>query len=225
MNPVPRHLAVIMDGNGRWAAGRGRPRLAGHHAGAQTLERVLDWCGETGVEILTVFAFSTENWKRPRAEVSGLMRLLGRFLREKGAKLMRDRVRFRVIGRREDLSAPLRRQIGELEAGTSGFRRQLVVALSYGGRAEIVAAARKFATLEEQTEETFAKCLYAPDLPDPDLIVRTSGEFRLSNFLLWQCAYSEFYVTDVLWPDFDRVEFDRALASYSHRDRRMGGVA
>ena len=225
MNPVPRHLAIIMDGNGRWAVSRGRPRLAGHRAGARTLERVLDWCADAGVEILTVFAFSTENWKRSRAEVAGLMKLLGQFLREKGTKLMRDRIRFRVIGRREDLSPSLRRRIEALETETAGFRRQLVVALSYGGRAEIVAAARKFALLDEQTEETFASCLYAPDLPDPDLVVRTSGEFRLSNFLLWQCAYSEFYVTDVLWPDFDRVTFDRALASYARRDRRMGGVA
>ena len=225
MNAIPRHLAIIMDGNGRWAAGRGRPRLAGHRAGAQTLERVLDWCGDAGIEILTVFAFSTENWKRPKCEVSGLMRLLGAFLRDKREKLLRDKVRFRAIGRREDLSPSLRRQIAALEDATCAFRRQLVVALSYGGRAEIVSAARKFAALDVQTEESFASCLYAPDLPDPDLVIRTSGEFRLSNFLLWQCAYSEFYVTDVLWPDFDRVEFDRAIAAYVRRDRRMGGVA
>ena len=225
MSAIPRHLAIIMDGNGRWATGRGRPRLTGHRAGAQTLERVLDWCGDAGIEILTVFAFSTENWKRPKNEVSGLMRLLGTFLRSKREKLLRDKVRFRAIGRREDLSPSLRRQIAALEDVTRAFRRQLVVALSYGGRAGIVSAARKFATLDTQTEESFASCLYAPDLPDPDLVIRTSGEFRLSNFLLWQCAYSEFYVTDVLWPDFDRVEFDRAIASYARRDRRMGGVA
>ena len=224
MSPVPRHLAVIMDGNGRWAASRGHPRLAGHRAGAQTLERVLDWCGEVGVEILTAYAFSTENWRRPKREVAGLMSLLGRFLREKRDSLLRAHVRFRAIGRLEDLSRPLRRHIAELEAATAGFRRQLVVAISYGGRAEIVAAARKFAHLEQQTEETFASCLYAPDLPDPDLVVRTSGEFRLSNFLLWQCAYSEIYVTDVLWPDFDRAAFDRALAAYAQRNRRMGGL-
>ena len=225
MNAVPRHLAIIMDGNGRWAVARGRPRLEGHRAGARSLDRVLDWCGEAGVEILTVYAFSTENWKRPKAEVSGLMRLLGRFLREKRERLLRERVRFRVIGRREDLSPSLQRNIAGLESETAHFRRQLVVALSYGGRAEIVAAARKFAALDVQTEESFASCLYAPDIPDPDLVIRTSGEFRVSNFLLWQCAYSEFYVTDVLWPDFDRVEFDRALSSYGRRNRRMGGVA
>lgn len=227
MNGVPRHLAVIMDGNGRWALAHGKPRLAGHRAGAQTLERVLAWCGEAGVEILTVYAFSTENWRRPKDEVEGLMRLFGLFLRDRRAKLLEDRVRFRVIGRRDDLPPALRRHIAELEAETASFTRQLVVALSYGGRAEIVDAARRFALLPEpeRTDAAFARCLYAPDLPDPDLIVRTSGEFRLSNFLLWQCAYSELFVTDVLWPDFDRVAFDRALASYARRDRRMGGHA
>ena len=224
MNGVPRHVAIIMDGNGRWAVGRGRPRLAGHRAGARTLERVLDWCGEAGIEILTVYAFSTENWTRPKSEVAGLMKLLGAFLCGKRGKLLREHVRFRMIGRREDLHPSLVRGIEALESETASFSRQLVVALSYGGRAEIVAAARKFAKLDVQTEESFASCLYAPDLPDPDLVIRTSGEFRISNFLLWQCAYSEFYVTDVLWPDFDRIEFDRALASYARRDRRMGGV-
>jgi len=223
VNGVPRHVAVIMDGNGRWAIARGKMRLAGHRAGAQTLARVLDWCGELGIEILTVYAFSTENWRRPPDEVQGLMRLLGRFLTGHREKLLRDRVRFRVIGRREDLSPSLRRRIAALEAETAGFTRQLVVALSYGGRAEIVDAARRFAEMPEKTEATFARCLYAPDLPDPDLVIRTSGEFRLSNFLLWECAYSEFYVTDVLWPDFDRTELERALAAYARRDRRMGG--
>jgi len=225
MSAIPRHLAIIMDGNGRWAVGRGRPRLAGHRAGAQTLERVLGWCGEVGIEILTVFAFSTENWKRPKLEVDGLMKLLRSFLRDKRENLLRDKIRFRVIGQREKLSPSLQRRIMELERETCSFRRQLVIALSYGGRAEIVSAAKKFAALEVQTEETFSSCLYAPDLPDPDLVIRTSGEFRVSNFLLWQIAYSEFHVTDVLWPDFDRVEFNRALASYARRDRRMGGIA
>ncbi len=223
MNGVPRHVAVIMDGNGRWALARGKERLAGHRAGAKTLERVLDWCGEVGVEVLTVYAFSTENWRRPETEVAGLMRLLALFIRSKRAKLMKDQVRFRVIGRRADLSPALCRKIAVLEAETAHFERQLVVALSYGGRTEIVEAARRFAAGDDRSEAAFARCLYAPDLPDPDLVVRTSGEFRLSNFLLWQCAYSEFYVTDVLWPDFDRTEFDRALAAYALRDRRMGG--
>ncbi len=225
MNAVPRHLAVIMDGNGRWAIARGRNRLAGHREGAKTLERVLDWCGEVGVEILTVYAFSTENWKRPKAEVNGLMRLFATFMRSRRDKLIADQVRFRVIGRRADLSPALQQRIAALEAETAHFRRQLVVAVSYGGRAEIVDAAKRFAEESVKDEATFARCLYAPDLPDPDLIVRTSGEFRLSNFLLWQCAYSEIFITAVSWPDFDRMEFDRALASYSRRDRRMGGHA
>lgn len=227
MNGTPRHLAIIMDGNGRWALARGKPRLAGHRAGAETLTRVLSWCGEAGVEILTVYAFSTENWRRPKAEVDGLMRLLLFFLRTRRTTLLAEQVRFRVIGRRGDLPTALLRRITALEAETASFTRQLVVALSYGGRAEITDAARRFAALPEteRTDTAFARCLYAPDLPDPDLIIRTSGEFRLSNFLLWQCAYSELYVTDVLWPDFDRAAFDLALASYARRDRRMGGHA
>ena len=227
MNGIPRHIAIIMDGNGRWALQRGLPRLAGHRQGAKQLEEVLTWCAEVGVEILTVYAFSTENWKRPLDEVSGLMKLLGLFLREKRAKLLRDQVRFRVIGRRSDLPEELQKKIEALEAETAGFKRQLVVALSYGGRAEIVDAARRFAALpaDQQNEAGFASCLYAPDLPDPDLIIRTSGELRLSNFLLWECAYSEFYITDTFWPDFDRAAFDQALASYATRDRRKGGHA
>ncbi len=227
MNAIPRHVAIIMDGNGRWAIARGKPRLAGHRAGARTLENVLEWCIKAGVEVLTVYAFSTENWKRPEDEVGGLMKLLGLFIREKRAKLLQDRVRFRVIGRREDLPLALQKKIAALEEETAGFTHQLVVALSYGGRAEIVDAARRFAALPaaEQTEEGFARCLYAPDLPDPDLIIRTSGELRLSNFLLWECAYSEFYITETLWPDFDRDEFGRALAAYAARDRRKGGHA
>lgn len=227
MNGIPRHIAIIMDGNGRWALQRGLPRLAGHRQGAKQLEEVLTWCAEAGVEILTVYAFSTENWKRPLEEVSGLMKLLGLFLREKRAKLLRDQVRFRVIGRRSDLPEELQKKIEALEAETAGFKRQLVVALSYGGRAEIVDAARRFAALpaDQQNEAGFASCLYAPDLPDPDLIIRTSGELRLSNFLLWECAYSEFYITDTFWPDFDRAAFDQALASYATRDRRKGGHA
>jgi len=222
---VPRHVAVIMDGNGRWALARGKPRLAGHRAGAKRLEEVLHWCGEAGVEILTVYAFSTENWRRPAPEVQGLMRLFGTFLASKRALFLSERVRFRVIGRRSDLAPALQRKIAALEEETRHFTRQLVVAVSYGGRAEILAAARRFAAQDEDTEAAFSACLYAPDLPDPDLVVRTSGEFRLSNFLLWQCAYSEFYVTDVLWPDFDRAAFDAALAAYARRDRRHGGHA
>ena len=227
MNVTPKHIAIIMDGNGRWALARGERRLTGHRAGAKKLEEVLEWCAQKGVDILTVYAFSTENWRRPIDEVSGLMKLLGWFLREKRAKMMRDQVRFRVIGRRSDLPETLQRSIAALETDTAHFSRQLVVALSYGGRAEIVDAAKRFAALppQQQDEAGFASCLYAPDLPEPDLIIRTSGELRLSNFLLWECAYSEFFISDQLWPDFSREEFDRALAEYASRDRRKGGHA
>ena len=224
---VPRHVAIIMDGNGRWAIARGQARLKGHMAGAKTLEKVLGWCKEAGVEILTVYAFSTENWKRPKAEVEGLMKMLGVLMREKRKMLLKERIRFRMIGRRGDLPESLQKKIAELEAETAEFEHQFVIALSYGGRAEIVDAARRFAELpeSERNEAGFASCLYAPDVPDPDLVIRTSGEMRLSNFLLWECAYSELYVTDVLWPDFSRDDFYKALASYAARDRRMGGHA
>ena len=230
---VPKHVAVIMDGNGRWALARGKKRLAGHRAGVDALERMLDWCKEAGVKILTVYAFSTENWKRPAEEVSGLMKLFSTFIRLKTRKLMREGVRFRVIGRRSDLSPALAASIARVEEKTASFEQQLVLAVSYGGRAEIVDAARRLAAeaaagkiRPEDVDETLVgNKLYAPDLPDPDLIIRTSGEQRISNFLLWECAYSEFYFTDVLWPDFSREDFDAALASYAARDRRKGGHA
>ena len=230
---VPNHVAVIMDGNGRWALARGKKRLAGHRAGVDALERMLDWCKEAGVKILTVYAFSTENWKRPAEEVSGLMKLFSTFIRLKTRKLMREGVRFRVIGRRSDLSPALAASIARVEEKTASFEQQLVLAVSYGGRAEIVDAARRLAAeaaagkiRPEDVDETLVgNKLYAPDLPDPDLIIRTSGEQRISNFLLWECAYSEFYFTDVLWPDFSREDFDAALASYAARDRRKGGHA
>lgn len=233
MSAPLRHLAIIMDGNGRWAQAHGKPRLSGHRAGAETVERVLDWCRESGVRYLTLYAFSTENWKRSKEEVSGLMSLFGTFLRTKGEKLVKRGVRFRVIGRREDLSASLVRKIESLERRTEGFdESQLILAVSYGGRAEMAAAAQRYAhdcatgavdPSEPLTEESFSRYLYAPDVPDPDLIVRTSGEFRLSNFLLWQCAYSEFHATPTLWPDFSRADFDDALAAYASRRRRLGG--
>ena len=229
----PAHIAVIMDGNGRWAIARGKNRLAGHRAGVDALERLLHWCRETGVKALTVYAFSTENWKRPEQEVSGLMKLFSTFIRLKGRKLVRDRVRFRVIGRRADLPPALAANIARLEEQTASFEQQLVLAVSYGGRAEIADAARRLAAdvaagrvrPEDVDEACVSERLYAPDLPDPDLIIRTSGEQRLSNFLLWECAYSEFYFTDTLWPDFSREDFDAALAAYATRDRRKGGHA
>lgn len=220
------HLAIIMDGNGRWAKARNKPRISGHRAGAEALDRVMHYCREAGIRYLTVYAFSTENWKRSKAEVSGLMKLLSNYMRSKEKELVSNGVRFRVVGRKADLSTKIQREIAALEEHTKGGDFTLAVALSYGGRAEIVDAAnewRKTNPGKPLTEEDFRSFLYAPDIPDPDLIVRTSGELRTSNFLLWESAYSEYYFTDVLWPDFDRAEFDKALASYSKRERRMGG--
>ena len=214
------HLAIIMDGNGRWAKAHRRPRLMGHRAGADALDRVMHWCKDAGIRYLTVYAFSTENWKRSKDEVSGLMKLLSHFIKTKEGELVANGVRFRVIGRRTDLSPKLQREIAALEERTKGGDFTLVVALSYGSRDEIVRAAMKF---RGSTEEEFAACLDTAGIPDPDLIVRTSGELRLSNFLMWQAAYSEFYFTDKFWPDFDKDEFDKALASFAKRERRMGG--
>ena len=221
---VPRHIAVIMDGNGRWAKGRGLPRLAGHRAGADALDRAMHLCKEAGVEFLTVYAFSTENWKRSKEEVGGLMALLSTYIKSKERELVANSVRFRVIGRRGDLSEKLQKEIAGLEERTSGGAFTLVVALSYGGRDEIVRAAQRAALAGGcATEEDFSRYLDTAGIHDPDLIIRTSGEQRLSNFLLWQAAYAEFYFTDVLWPDFGREEFERALESYSRRERRLGG--
>ena len=222
---VPEHVAIIMDGNGRWAKARGKARSEGHRAGAKTLERVLDWCGERGIRYLTVYAFSTENWKRPKAEVDGLMALFARMLKTKERDFVANRVRFRMVGRRGDLSPKLLSIVESLERKTEAFERQLIVAISYGGRAEIVDAANAAVARGEQvTEETFRRHLYAPDVPDPDLVIRTSGECRVSNFLLWESAYSEYWFTDTLWPDFSEADFDRALESYAARDRRRGGA-
>ncbi len=231
---VPRHVAMIMDGNGRWAKSRGMPRLEGHRAGVKTVLRVVDLCLSAGVRYLTLYAFSTENWKRSSAEVDGLMKLMGLLLRTKTGMFVERNVRIRVVGRREDLPPSLQRQIDAAERKTAKCDAlQLVVAISYGGRAEIVEAARRYAldvvdgkadAHEPPSDDMFRRYLYAPDVPDPDLIIRTSGEFRVSNFLLWQCAYSEFWVTSVLWPDFGKNDFDEALAAYAKRDRRMGGV-
>ena len=220
------HLAIIMDGNGRWAKVRHKPRLSGHRAGAEALDRVMHYCRDAGIKYLTVYAFSTENWKRSKTEVSGLMKLLSSFIKSKEKELVANGVRFRVVGRKADLSPKLQKEIAGLEERTKGGDFTLAVALSYGGRAEIIDAAnewRRANPKDDLTEESFRAFLYAPDIPDPDLIVRTSGEVRTSNFLLWESAYSEYYFTDVLWPDFDRAEFDKALASYGKRERRLGG--
>ncbi len=220
-----QHLAVIMDGNGRWAKAHRLPRLAGHKAGAETLDRVMHYCREAGISYLTVYAFSTENWKRSPEEVGGLMKLLSSYIKRKKAQLIKEGVRFRVVGRRGDLSPSLQKQIAALEEATKEGKFTLLVALSYGGRAEIVDAVNAAFSAGEKavTEESFAKYLYAPDVPDPDLIIRTSGECRTSNFLLWESAYSEYWFTPVLWPDFGKEEFEQAIAAFASRERRMGG--
>ncbi|MBO7684709.1 MAG: di-trans,poly-cis-decaprenylcistransferase [Kiritimatiellae bacterium] len=222
---VPRHVAIIMDGNGRWATRRGKRRGAGHVAGADTLGRVLEWCGARGIQYLTVYAFSTENWKRPKEEVDGLMRLFAKMLKSKEGEFVRQKVRFRMIGRRGDLPKGLLSVISRLEERTRSFTREFIAAISYGGRAEIVDAVNAARGAGEPlTEETFRRYLYAPDVPDPDLVIRTSGEIRTSNFLVWESAYSEYHFTDVLWPDFSEGDFDRALRDYASRHRRRGGV-
>ena len=229
---IPVHIAMIMDGNGRWAKQRGLPRLEGHKAGAETVRRVLNYCRDAGVRFLTLYAFSTENWRRPDDEVNGLMALLSSFIVRYKEELIENRVRLRVIGRRGDLPEYVRDTLEQIERETSEFDRQLIVALSYSGRSELAMAAQVIARKvlsgelapEQVDESTIAAHLYAPDVPDPDLIVRTSGEMRVSNFLLWQCAYSEFFITDVFWPDFGETEFNQALQAYAARLRRFGGV-
>ena len=229
---APVHIAMIMDGNGRWARQRGLPRLVGHEAGTETVRRVMNYCRDAGVRYLTLYAFSTENWSRPLEEVTGLMTLLGTFIRKHEEELIEKQVRLRVIGNRADIPAPLMAEIERIERATAHFERQVIIALSYSGRSELVRAVRKIAegvrdgslTPESVDEGVVAAHLDAPDVPDPDLIVRTSGEMRVSNFLLWQCAYSEFHVTPVLWPDFGEKDFSGALEAFAKRSRRFGGV-
>ncbi|MBN1675401.1 MAG: isoprenyl transferase [Kiritimatiellae bacterium] len=230
---VPRHVAIIMDGNGRWARRRGLARIHGHREGAESLRAVLRACRTTGVAYLTVYAFSSENWARPRDEVNALMSLLVRFLRREEKELHDNRVRLRHIGRLADLPKTVQRELNRVMAATAGYEEhQLVLALSYGGREEIVHAARRIAQRVKQGDldpdavdaAVVAQHLYAPDIPDPDLMIRTSGEMRISNFLLWQLSYSELYVTDTLWPDFREREFAAALEAYAGRHRRFGKV-
>ncbi len=226
MSRLPRHIAIIMDGNGRWAKRRGLPRTAGHKIGAETFRDIAAYCRELGVEYLTVYAFSTENWKRPKDEVDTIMRLLEQYLQEAINTMEKDQIRLRILGDATALSPKLQRMIDEANTVSSrntGF--QANICLNYGGRAEILQAARLCAENGEAwTEENFEKYLWSHDIPDPELIIRPSGELRLSNFLLWQCAYSEFYFCDTLWPDFDRKELDKAIIDYQRRDRRFGGI-
>lgn len=223
---LPRHIAVIMDGNGRWAKKRGLPRTAGHKAGAETFRDIATYCKELGMDYLTVYAFSTENWKRPAEEVSAIMSLLEQYLLEAVDTMERDHIRLRFFGDLSALSPELQalaHRTDDISGHYDGF--QANICLNYGGRAEILRAARLCVQAgEDWTEENFAKHLWSTGIPDPELIIRPSGELRLSNFLLWQCAYSEFYFCDTLWPDFTRAELDKAIIDYQKRDRRFGGV-
>lgn len=223
---VPNHIAIIMDGNGRWAKEKGMPRTYGHKAGADTLRKILTSCGELGIKYLTVYAFSTENWKRAKEEVETLMFLFKTYLKNEKKLLMKNNVKFLVSGRKEGVSKDLLAEISKLEEATKGNTGiTLNIAFNYGGRAELVDAIKEIVKNNEKeiTEETVEKYLYN-QLPDPELLIRTSGEMRISNFLLWQIAYSEIYVTDTYWPDFNKDELIKAIESYQKRDRRFGGV-
>ena len=230
---LPRHVAIIMDGNGRWAKRRGLPRTAGHAAGAENFRTIATYCKEIGLEYLTVYAFSTENWKRPAEEVSAIMGLLKKYLLEAIGRMERDRVKMRFFGDLSPLSAELRELCLETEEISKRYEGcQVNICLNYGGRDELLRAARAFALDCQEgraapghlTEAAFGQYLYSAGVPDPDLVIRPSGEVRISNFLLWQSAYAEFYFTDVLWPDFSKEELHRALAAYQGRSRRFGGV-
>lgn len=230
---LPRHIAIIMDGNGRWAKRRGLPRTAGHGAGAENFRTIATYCKEIGVQYLTVYAFSTENWKRPAEEVGAIMGLLKKYLLEAISRMERDKVKMKFFGDLSVLDDELRllcEQTEEISRRYEGC--QVNICLNYGGRDEIVRAARAFAAdcadgktdPNHLTEEAFSNYLFSTGVPDPDLIIRPSGELRLSNFLPWQSAYAEFYFTDVLWPDFGKQELLKAIADYQHRSRRYGGV-
>jgi len=235
LNPkhLPRHIAIIMDGNGRWARERSLPRIFGHRAGIESVREIVRACGEVGIGVLTLYVFSVENWERPRGEVRGLMTMLKELLRKEVRELDKNNVRLMSIGRRELLpkvvQEELERAIAALKDNTGLL---LNLALSYGGRAEIVEAARRIGEeakqgtldLKRLDEKVFAEHLFAPDLPDPDLLIRTAGEMRVSNFLLWQIAYAELYITDVLWPDFRRPNLLKAIEDYQKRERRFGKV-
>ena len=259
---IPEHIAIIMDGNGRWAKERGKIRLEGHRAGTNSLEKILTYAGDIGVKYLTVYAFSTENWKRPEKEVKGLMDLFAKYLDKEKKNLKKQGVRLLVTGSKENISQKLLKKIEETENYLADCNKIIFnIAFNYGGRREIIDAVNKvlhtklssesnvivkeqlnnenkslnvlekvvngFANKKENlkiTEEEFSKFMYHPEIPDPELVIRTSGEFRISNFLLWEVAYSEFYITDVYWPDFDENELDKAILSFNKRGRRYGGL-
>lgn len=221
---APRHIAIVMDGNGRWAKQRHLPRLAGHRQGVESLRRCVNACAARGIEVLTVFAFSSENWSRPPDEVSGLMELMGKALLREVPRLVSDGVRLYFVGERASLSAWMREALQSAEAATAANRRMVLnVCFNYGGRWDIAQAAAALAARGEAiTEERLARAMAMGHVPDPDLVIRTGGETRISNFLLWQAAYAELYFTDALWPDFDEAALDAAIADYAARERRFG---
>jgi undecaprenyl diphosphate synthase len=233
LNTVPRHIAIIMDGNGRWAANRGLPRTAGHKQGIEALRRTVKAAGDMGVEVLTIYSFSTENWKRPKTEVIFLLDLFRRFMRQDVADLHASGVRIRMIGEREGLEKPLVKMIDDAEQLTAqNTGMTLIVAFNYGGRQELVRAFRSLAAdvaagtigVSDISEEIVATRLETAGFPEPDLLVRTGGEERISNFLLWQCAYTEFVFLPEYWPDFDGTLLERAISIYQNRERRFGGL-
>lgn len=228
LEKIPNHVAIIMDGNGRWAKNQGKPRLFGHKAGVDSVREVVRTASDLGIKFLTVYSFSTENWTRPKDEVDGLMDLFAKSILAEMDELNANNVRVKILG---DISVLPEKTRSAFEAGVNLMKNNtgmtLLPAVNYGSRAEILRAVGKYSELENgkiPTEEEFAKLLYTDEVPDPELLIRTSGEMRVSNFLLWQIAYSEFYVCDTLWPDFDRYEFLKALISYQKRQRRFGGV-
>lgn len=229
----PRHIAIIMDGNGRWAKERGWIRIKGHEQGAQSVQEGLDGCLEAGVEYLTLYAFSSENWKRPKLEVQGLMTLLEHYLGNKIEEMNKNNIRFNAIGRLNELSPTIQKRLQKaMEATAHNNKLTLTLALNYGARAEILDATKAIVkkvqqgimVLEEITEETISENLYTGGMPDPDLFIRTSGEYRISNFLLWQLSYAELYVTPKLWPDFKKADLLAAIEAFKKRERRFGGI-
>jgi len=229
LSRVPFHVAIIMDGNGRWASRRGLPRIAGHRAGVENIRRVIEACGEYGVKMLTIYAFSTENWQRSEDEVRGLMQILADVIDERTEEFHQNGIRLRHLGRLEGLTPLLQEKVRHaMELTAADDRFTLNIAFNYGGRGEIVDAARRLVAsglpADAIDESVFGKYLYIPDLPDPDLVVRTAGEMRLSNFMLWQASYAEYYSTPTFWPDFDKRETYKALVEYSRRERRFGKV-
>lgn len=229
---IPKHVAVIMDGNGRWALRRGLPKIAGHQAGAKAAEEVMAAAGELGVKILTLYTFSTENWKRPKEEVNALFKLLEDYLDKEGDRLNKNNIKLQVIGRIHELPDSLQAKIAkQIEKTKNNTGLVLNLALNYGGRPEIIDVVRAIAKdvksgridSADLDEKLFSNYLYTKDLPDPDLLIRTSGEYRLSNFLLWQLSYAEIYVVDTLWPDFKKADFKKAVSEYQKRERRFGG--